>query len=529
MLASASVVSSKGEGTYGKVVVVKVPSGHRYAIKTSKCECDNEDGIAEDVLREWFALSTLGQCHHAVVRCFALEAFNIHKYAFVMESFPHDLNHAIRHKMLTKKAGRGVVAQIADALSYCHERGIVHRDVSHRNILVDPDTEKAVLADFGTCVLKYVEGRTMSMAVTTLWFRAPEVLMGDRKYGPAVDVWSLGCVLLSMNAREFPLTGNSDFDQLRRIVLWCGRPSKAMLPRLSTWTPEIHVDKEATDVFPKSRRHLHEVVDDDDSLSLVKMMLVVDPAVRALPSDVATQARMTLHESKTVFVRKRRRELASSSSRLPKRWSLNYDLTLKMRNILVEWMIEVACKVDVSTIGLHRSVALVDRYVEKHAVGRSQLQCVAVASFILCSKLFDNTSMCYEFCVRICDHAFSFDDLHCMEKTLFDFVTHDTTWLHMTTVAEACEAMRAAQKIRCDWQRALLFGNVSLQLYHHPTDVNDLAKSCTALAASCPHTSFGMWKAHLLSAHADIARINPKLSKMMSDRSNEDAERRDVV
>ena len=87
-------------------------------------------------------------------------------------------------------------AQLAGALAYVHERGVVHRDVKPANILVDDRTGQAKLTDFG--VARLVDGTRLTEAGTTLGtanYLAPEQATGD-EVTPACDVYSLGLVLL---------------------------------------------------------------------------------------------------------------------------------------------------------------------------------------------------------------------------------------------------------------------------------------------------------------------------------------------
>lgn len=64
-------------------------------------------------------------------------------------------------------------------------------------------------------VLTYIFGRRQ---VVTLWYRAPEVLLGGRHYSTAIDMWSVGCIFAEMVMRGIPLfPGDSEIDQIFKI------------------------------------------------------------------------------------------------------------------------------------------------------------------------------------------------------------------------------------------------------------------------------------------------------------------------
>ncbi|VDM71588.1 unnamed protein product [Strongylus vulgaris] len=77
-------------------------------------------------------------------------------------------------------------------LDYCHSAGFLHRDIKCSNILLNNRGELKI-ADFG--LARYYSSdqeRLYTNRVITLWYRPPELLLGDEHYGPAIDVWSIG-------------------------------------------------------------------------------------------------------------------------------------------------------------------------------------------------------------------------------------------------------------------------------------------------------------------------------------------------
>lgn len=88
--------------------------------------------------------------------------------------------------------------QLLLGLQHCHERGVMHRDIKPSNLLVD---KKGVLkiADFGLANSFAIKPEgPFTNRVVTLWYRAPELLLGSTDYGYEIDLWSAGCLLAEM-------------------------------------------------------------------------------------------------------------------------------------------------------------------------------------------------------------------------------------------------------------------------------------------------------------------------------------------
>eukprot|EP00118_Oscarella_pearsei_P015841 m.146006 g.146006 ORF g.146006 m.146006 type:complete len:309 (+) comp38442_c0_seq16:132-1058(+) len=109
--------------------------------------------------------------------------------------------------------GEKIIWQVLQAVHFCHGHNCIHRDVKPENILV---TRLGIvkLCDFGFARIMTGAGGEYTDYVATRWYRAPELLVGDTQYGPAVDVWAVGCVFAELLNGRALLQGKSDVDQL---------------------------------------------------------------------------------------------------------------------------------------------------------------------------------------------------------------------------------------------------------------------------------------------------------------------------
>ena len=87
--------------------------------------------------------------------------------------------------------------QLLDGIAYCHKHRVLHRDLKPQNLLIDKGG-RIKLADFGLARAFALPVRLYTHEVVTLWYRAPEILLGAKSYCTAVDVWSLGCIFAEM-------------------------------------------------------------------------------------------------------------------------------------------------------------------------------------------------------------------------------------------------------------------------------------------------------------------------------------------
>lgn len=264
-----------GEGTYGVVYKARdKKTGDLLALKKIRLEAEDE-GIPSTAIREIALLKQLQ--HPNIVRLYDV----IHtdkKLTLVFEFLDQDLKRfmdACGENGIQAETTKSFLFQLLRGIAFCHEHRVLHRDLKPQNLLINM-TGELKLADFGLARAFGIPVRNYTHEVVTLWYRAPDVLLGSRKYSTSVDIWSVGCIFAEMvNARPlFP--GTNDADQLTKIFKVLGTPSPATWPEM-TQLPEY---KDNFPVYPGLS--LKKIVKKLDAagLDLLQRMLEYDPTKR---------------------------------------------------------------------------------------------------------------------------------------------------------------------------------------------------------------------------------------------------------
>jgi cell division cycle 2-like protein len=153
----------------------------------------------------------------------------------VMEYADHDLK-AVMEERMTQPFSiaevKTLMQQLLSGMAYLHENWVIHRDLKTSNILYTNRGELK-LCDFGLARQYGSPLHPYTHMVVTLWYRAPELLLGARKYSTAVDVWSIGCIMAELLSKEPLFPGKSEIECLQMILKTLGSPTEESWPGLS--------------------------------------------------------------------------------------------------------------------------------------------------------------------------------------------------------------------------------------------------------------------------------------------------------
>jgi serine/threonine protein kinase len=108
----------------------------------------------------------------------------------------------------------------------------MHRDLKPQNLLVNAAGD-IKLADFGLARAYSIPIRVLTHEVVTLWYRAPEILLGSKTYAPPVDIWSMGVIFVEMLTKRPLFPGDSEIDQIFKIFRMKGTPNNTVWPNVT--------------------------------------------------------------------------------------------------------------------------------------------------------------------------------------------------------------------------------------------------------------------------------------------------------
>ncbi|KAH8506835.1 hypothetical protein Peur_044001 [Populus x canadensis] len=286
-----------GEGTYGQVYMAReIKTGEIVALK--KIRMDNErEGFPITAIRE---IKILKKLHHEnVINLKEIVTSpgperdeqgrpDGNKYKggiyMVFEYMDHDLTGlADRPGMrFSVPQIKCYMRQLLTGLHYCHVNQVLHRDIKGSNLLIDNEGNLK-LADFGLArSFSNDHNANLTNRVITLWYRPPELLLGTTKYGPAVDMWSVGCIFAELLHGKPIFPGKDEPEQLNKIFELCGAPDEfnwpgvSKIPWYNNLKPTRPMKRRLREVF----RHF-----DRNALELLEKMLTLDPSERISAKD----------------------------------------------------------------------------------------------------------------------------------------------------------------------------------------------------------------------------------------------------
>jgi serine/threonine protein kinase len=207
---------------------------------------------------------------------------------------------------------------LLDATQFLHAQQICHRDIKCSNLLISND-HRLKVTDFGLArQLNKSADFKYTNKVVTLWYRPPELLLGECHYKFEIDVWSIGCIFVELFTGVPIFPGKTDLEQMDKVMNVCGTPTVQDWPRVAE-LPRRELLRGmdnngalalASDVTVQQRpyvldRYLSKANVNKDAAYLIRAMLALNPSRRISAAAVCTLRLicidfMSCHVTKTI-------------------------------------------------------------------------------------------------------------------------------------------------------------------------------------------------------------------------------------
>ncbi|GMG32933.1 unnamed protein product [Ambrosiozyma monospora] len=182
-----------GEGTYATVY-----KGRNRALGTlvalKEINLDSEEGTPSTAIRE---ISLMKELKHENIVTLYDVIHTENKLTLVFEYMDKDLKRYMDTNgynstgALESHIIKSFMFQLLRGIMFCHDNRVLHRDLKPQNLLINSKGELKI-GDFGLARAFGIPVNTFSNEVVTLWYRAPDVLLGSRNYSTSIDMWSAG-------------------------------------------------------------------------------------------------------------------------------------------------------------------------------------------------------------------------------------------------------------------------------------------------------------------------------------------------
>jgi serine/threonine protein kinase len=243
-----------GEGSFGFVVAAKdTATGKRVAIKKIKDAVEDlQDG--KRLLRELKLLRHFrGHENFIIIKDIIISPNdkNFKDIYIVTDLMDTDLHRIVRSTQpLSDDHVRYFVYQVLRGLKYLHSASVIHRDLKPNNLLVNANCDLKI-CDLGLARLSDSDDSLMTCYVVTRWYRAPELLLGNKNYTAAIDMWAVGCVLAELIGRKPLFAGKDYVEMLKLQIEQLGNPKLDEQKHISEKAIKFLNDRK---MFPEAKR-----------------------------------------------------------------------------------------------------------------------------------------------------------------------------------------------------------------------------------------------------------------------------------
>jgi len=206
---------------------------------------------------------------------------------FILEFAEHDLTGFLesRNRHISVAEAKCLASQLLHAIDFCHMKGVLHRDLKCANLLID-SRGILKLADFGLArEFQAEQPANLTAKVVTVWYRPPELLLGETNYGPEVDLWGAGAIIAELLVGRPLFSAEKEKQVLDVIIDMLGTIEHywKTLPMWESWQETISKQDRSDKLRTGLMRGISE-----SGCQLVKSLLDLDPKLRMQAAFAAT-------------------------------------------------------------------------------------------------------------------------------------------------------------------------------------------------------------------------------------------------
>ena len=285
------ILKDIGGGSYGTVYEgINKETHQKVAIKKLKQKIDSwEDCMNQN---EVYFLRKLN--HPNVIKLIEVIREQNSDISFVFEYCECNLyefitNHRKRKKSISENKIQNIIYNITRGLSYIHSQNIMHRDLKPENILIsindnDVSNNLIKIADFGTAKeIPPYKNEFLTDYICTRWYRAPACVLKSKNYDEKVDIWALGCIMAELYNLRPLFPGQSEFDQMDKIVKILGTPKR------EDWPEGYRLMESLKMEFPQyKRKNFHNLFFDisEEAINFLEYIFIYDSVKRPSANDL---------------------------------------------------------------------------------------------------------------------------------------------------------------------------------------------------------------------------------------------------
>lgn len=208
--------------------------------------------------------------------------------AILMEYFESDVRKFYQENLknediMNEKFFKNMVRQLLKGVNYIHSKNFIHRDLKTDNLLFDQENQVLKISDFGFCRNLSFDKKPYT-DVGTLYYKPPELLLGNLCYGTSFDVWSVGIIIIELLIAELPFKGN-EVHVYNDINKFLGPIDNTKLKGINTLKNYNALNANVTKEKCNFKRFLNKKriikdLDFDNFYNFIKEFLVIDPTKR---------------------------------------------------------------------------------------------------------------------------------------------------------------------------------------------------------------------------------------------------------